>query len=157
MGIRVDFTNVEPQAEPGSGPLPEGTYQVVVDEAKERTSQRGTQGISLKLRVTGGEFDGRTLYDDLWLTQAALGYVLHRLHCLGVQPPKGGFVIDPGNLVNRRGRVVVRHQPDQDGQTRARVKGWEPPAAADDPFRQAAATAGPAHRDPASGDDDIPF
>lgn len=153
--IQVDFTNVDPVSEPGSGPLPDGEYLVMVDEAKERTSQKGTPGIALTLKVIGGEYEGRPLFDDLWITPAAMGYVLHRLQCLGVQVPAGSFGLDARGLVSRRARVIVRQEEGQDGKVRARVKGWEPAqqAAQDDPLAQAHTQAGP----PPHTDDDIPF
>lgn len=151
--IQVNFTGVDPVAEPGSGPLPDGEYLVMVDEAKERTSQKGTPGIGLQLKVIGGDYEGRLLFDDLWITQAAMGYVLHRLQCLGMQVPAGSFGLDARGLVSRRARVIVRQEEGQDGKVRARVKGWEPAGqtAADDPL--AKAQAGP----PPHTDSDIPF
>jgi hypothetical protein len=149
MGIPVNFQGVEPQAEPGSGPLPDGVYLVQVEDAGEKTSQKGTPGISLKLKVIAGEFEGRALFDDLWVTQAAMGYVLHRLQCMGVTVPPGEFMLQPAGLVSRRARVVVRQEPDTKGVMRARVKGWEHPGgAADDPFVAAPKV---------GGDEDIPF
>lgn len=151
--IQVNFTGVEPVAEPGSGPLPDGEYLVMVDQAQERTSQKGTPGIGLQLKVIGGEFDGRLLFDDLWITPAAMGYVLHRLQCLGMQVPAGSFGLDARGLVSRRARVIVRQEEGTDGKVRARVKGWEPAGqpAADDPL--AKAQGGP----PPHTDADIPF
>jgi hypothetical protein len=140
--INVDFTGVDPVAEPGSGPIPDGEYLVAVDVAQERTSQRGTHGVALQLRIVGGQFDGRLLFDDLWITPAALGYVLHRLRCLGIAVPAGPFILDPERLVSRRARVVVRQEEGADGRVRARVKAWLP------------AAAGAA---PGNADADIPF
>jgi len=157
MALTVNFSGVEAQAEPGAGPVPDGTYLVMVDEAGEKTSQKGTPGVSLRLKILSGEFEGRPLFDDLWLTQNALGYVLHRLQCLGVKVPAGEFTIQPQGLVNRRARVIVRQEPDAKGVVRARVKGWEPASSqeAQDPFL-AVPPANGGHRDP-QGDSDIPF
>lgn len=157
VGITVNFKGVEAQSEPGAGPVPDGTYLVTVDEAGEKTSQKGTPGISLRLKILTGEFEGRVLFDDLWLTQNALGYVLHRLQCLGVKVPEGEFTIQPQGLVSRRAKVIVRQELDQKDQPRARVKGWEPASSqeAQYPFLTVPQVNG-GHRDP-TDDSDIPF
>lgn len=129
MGIKVNFGGVVPSAEPGSGPVPEGEYLVLVDGAEQRTSQQGTPGMNLTLKILGGEFDGRKVWDDLWITQAALPYVLHRMQCLGTPIPQGDFELEPRALIGRKAKITVKHK-DYQGKLQVRVVAWEPAAGA---------------------------
>lgn len=161
MSINVDFTGVEAVAYDGPGDLiPEGSYLVRVEKAEVGYSQAGNEGIKLRLKVQGGDHDGRVVFDDLWLTEKALGYVRYRLEVMGAKIPDGPFNLDPDHLVGRRARVEVVHETFRE-KTRAKVAGWsrieaEPvgnPFEGDLPVEKPAAAA---HRDPAD-DDSIPF
>lgn len=166
MGIRLNMNGVEPQTG-GSGPLPEGEYIVKIIEATEKTASTGTPGIECTMEVLVGEHEGGRVWDNIWLSEKALGVARHKLECAGVPIPEDEFVLEAQHLVGRRVQVVVRHEAYTDREsnqrTAARVKAWSAPpgagAASDDPFSGGGAGTGipnPAPAGPAD-DDDIPF
>lgn len=146
MGISVNFDGVE--ATQGGGPLPEGEYLVVIDEAEQTTSQGGTPGVSTKLRVIRGEHEDRLLWDTIWITDKAMGVARWKLECAGLPIPQGQFNLEPRNLVGRKVKVVVK-QEEYDGKVRARVKAWDSAGQNDGVADPMAGAAKP--------DEDIPF
>jgi hypothetical protein len=143
MGIDVDFTGVE--ATPGGGPVAEGEYRCRIDEAKEKVASTGTPGVEVVLKIMGGEYDGRLLWDTIWISDKALGVARWKLQCAGLKVPDGPFRLEARQLVGRVIKATVRHE-EYDGKFRARVKAWD----------EAEGAAGPAPA-PRTGDDDIPF
>lgn len=139
--IELDFTGVE--ATSGGGPVAEGEYRCIVDQAKETTSNAGTPGVEVALKIVGGDFDGRFVWDRIWFTAKAMGMAKWKLQAAGVPIPEGRFSLNPANLVGRPVMITVRHE-EYDGKTQARVKAWD--------------SAGGAAAAPASRrDDEIPF
>lgn len=54
-----------------SGLIPEGTYVGKVIDYKFAETENGVPLIRLMLEITGGEFDGRIIHKDLYLSEAA--------------------------------------------------------------------------------------
>lgn len=66
------FTPNEDMAENAEGfqPLPEGEYELVCQECKEKTSAKGGTYLSAKFKVEGPTHEGRFLFAQLTLTNA---------------------------------------------------------------------------------------
>src|SRR4051812_35023472 len=66
------------------GPLPAGEYRCNVVEGGLFSSRGGTPGFKVTLEVAEGEYAGRRLWHDVWLTAAALPLAKRDLSKLGV-------------------------------------------------------------------------
>src|SRR5262245_54654273 len=132
----------ETQAAAEFAPLPKGEYTFRVLSGELFTSKRGTPGFKLTLEVTEGEFEGRRVWCDYWLTAAALPMTKRDLAKIGVtdlaqleQPLPAGILIkgklalrtdDDGNESNRLVRFecigiergdAFEPKEDEEGQT----------------------------------------
>ena len=66
-------------------PLPPGEYIAHIESGELFTArQKGTPGYKLSYRVAEGEYAGRHVWDDIWLTQAALPLAKRDLAKLGI-------------------------------------------------------------------------
>jgi hypothetical protein len=88
-------------------PLPKGDYILRILTGELVTSKRGTPGYKLTLEVANGEFEGRRVWCDFWLTPAALPMTKRDLAKIGVvdlvqleQP------LPPGILI--KGKLALR-------------------------------------------------
>jgi hypothetical protein len=112
------------QAADDFGPLPSGIYLLrVLSGQLFNARQRGTPGYKLQLEVAEGEFEGRYLWHDLWLTPAALPMTKRDLAKIGIareeqldQPVPLGILL--------RAKVVIRR--DDDGTERNRIVRLDP-------------------------------
>jgi hypothetical protein len=119
-GDRESFARrwAETEAAGERGPVPPGEYTLRILSGELFTSkQRNTPGYTLTLEVTEGEFEGRRVWQDYWLTAAALPMSKRDLAKIGIttheqleQPVPQGILIraklalrkdDDGNEVNR--------------------------------------------------------
>ena len=86
-----------------------------------KTSRGGTPGYAIVFEVVEGEFTGRRLYHDLWLTPAAMPLAKRDLARLGITTAEQlAKPIPPGILCEVK--HVVR--TDDDGVQRNSVKGF---------------------------------
>jgi len=117
--------------EPTSTLVPEGTYAVIVTDAEEKTSSKGTPGIGLDLEITEGSEKGRAVWDTAWVTEKAMWRVKKVLSALKYEIPEGEFDLNTADLIGRRMFVSVEHEK-YDGKMRTRVvdmlpqDGWDP-------------------------------
>lgn len=122
------------------GPLPPGEYVAVIDRGELTTvGTKGTPSYKLTFRVIEGpgkllDYVGRLLWDDIWLTPAALPQAKRDLGKLGVTDPQQLERPIPEGIVCRV-RLALRR--DDDGVERNRVVRFdvdhiEPPEA--DPY-----------------------
>jgi hypothetical protein len=69
-------------------PIPAGVYQMRVREGRLSESRnKGTPSFKLTLEVVDGEYAGRLLWSDLWLTPKGVALTKRDLAKLGVQLP----------------------------------------------------------------------
>jgi hypothetical protein len=110
------------------GPLPPGEYVAVIDRGELTTvGTKGTPSYKLQFRVIEGpgkstDFVGRLLWDDIWLTPAALPQAKRDLGKLGVTDPQQLETAVPPGIVCKL-RVVLRR--DDDGVERNRVQRFD--------------------------------
>jgi hypothetical protein len=73
-------------APPAAEPLPPGKYEVNVQHGKlARKGRKGTPAFEVKLQIRGGQFAGRLLWKDYWLTEAAVSRSARELAGLNIR------------------------------------------------------------------------
>jgi hypothetical protein len=65
-------------------PLPTGTYVARIVSGELKTAKKGTPGYKLAFKVLEGEYTGRQVWHDVWLTPAAMSMTKRDLGKLGV-------------------------------------------------------------------------
>lgn len=71
------------EAPAATTPVPTGDYQVKLLSARWARSRNGTLTILLKFQTCAGEFSGRVLWDNCYMTRDAVAYSRRRLRTLG--------------------------------------------------------------------------
>jgi hypothetical protein len=114
-------------------PLPPGTYLLrVIGGDLFNAPRKGTPGYRLTLEVAEGEYEGRRLWHDVWLSEAALPLAKRDLAKLGITDPAQLETPPPSGILIRA-RVALRHDDDggeHNRLVRFEAAGVEPP----DPF-----------------------
>lgn len=110
----IDWDALRQQAEDGTRPIPEGTYDVEVESATATTSSTGKPMIKLTYRIIGGPHATRQLYTQQTLSaesafSLAIFFRTMEAHGLGkdffaVQPPMERVA---ATMLGRRVRVDV--------------------------------------------------
>lgn len=78
----VTWKSVEAAGE--LSPLPAGKYRCRLVGGMLGKSRRGTPGFKLTFEVLEGEYVGRLVWHDLWLTQKAMPYTKRDLGKIGI-------------------------------------------------------------------------
>jgi hypothetical protein len=105
------------------GPLPPGEYTVRILSGELFTSKRNsTPGYKLTCEVTEGDYEGRRVWLDFWLTPAALPMTKRDLAKIGVERPEQlEQPLPPGILLS----VKVALRRDDDGNETNKVTRFE--------------------------------
>lgn len=124
MSVEIlDLTNYRDR---NGARVPEGNYLVQVEEIEVgKSSNKGTPQWTVYLRIVGGEQDGLTLIDRLYLTENAMFRVVGMLNGLGVKTSKKRMKIDTNKLVGRKARVDVADGEPYNGTIRSDIKGYQ--------------------------------
>lgn len=101
VSFNIDFSQVR-----GPEPIPAGEYTLEVVKAVPGKSKAQNPKITLHLKVVGGEYDGRYIFDDLTFTAAALFRVKAFLVAAGYDSDFSGG-IDPAELVGVQVGAIV--------------------------------------------------
>lgn len=118
---KVNLNGVE--AWKGGGILPQGTHHVEITSAEEKTKNDKPQ-VEVELRAVGGEFDGGTIRDWIFLVPQAMGRVRQFLEAVKYEIPDGDFEMPTNQLVGRQVQIIVRDEL-YEGETRSKVKAYE--------------------------------
>jgi hypothetical protein len=103
-------------------PLPGGEYTFRILTGELFTSKNSTPGYKLTLEVTEGEFEGRHIWCDFWLTPAALPMTKRDLAKIGVTNlDQLDQEVPHGILI--RGKLALRK--DNDGNEHNRLVRFE--------------------------------
>lgn len=119
MNYTLDTTGVE---ENGGGfvLIPEDTYEVIIAEKSDKTTQNGDPMVSVKFDITVGIYKGKWLYDNIVIplpgsrAMGIMGRTKHFLHVIG-QPYEGKFSTDSDKWLFARLRVKVKHEVQKAG------------------------------------------
>ena len=129
-------------------PLPAGVYVAHVVRGELFTAGTGTPGFKITFRVAEGEYEGRHVWHDVWLTPAAMAMAKRDLGKLGITELDQLEAPLPQGI---RCEVKVALRRDEDGNQRNHVRSFqvlgidEPEA---DPFAPKPAPDGEASPEP---------
>jgi Protein of unknown function (DUF669) len=103
-------------------PIPMGVYRCLVSDGKLSVAKSGTKSYKIEFRILEGDFAGRKLWHDCWLTRDAFAMTKRDLTKVGVtsgdalhHPPRSGIIAD----------VKVALRTENDGRQHNRVNGFK--------------------------------
>lgn len=113
----LDLSNVQESS--GFAPLPEGKYNVIVDDCSVKDTKSGTgQYINVKFRVLGGDKDGRFLFhmfniknQNAEAVKIGLGQLKTFLRIAGHKDPN--VLTDVLDLVGYKAMATVKIKEDK--------------------------------------------
>ena len=120
--VNVDLSGVEASRKA----IPEGTYEVVVNEANQKSSRDGNPMISFEFEVTEGAHKGAKLYENCSLQHQALFKLKSVLLALGMDIPNKAFDLNLRDLIGLTCEVEVGHEV-YEGKKRARILQYNDP------------------------------
>ncbi len=120
--VNVDLSGVEASRKA----IPEGTYEVVVNEATQKDSRDGNPMISFEFEVAEGAHKGVKLYENCSLQPQALFKLKSVLMALGMDIPNKAFDLNLRDLVGLTCEVEVGHEV-YEGKKRARILQYNDP------------------------------
>ena len=152
MGMNLegfDATKVEPLRE-GYDALPAGKYQAVIVHSEQKTTNAGNgEYLKLQIKIEGGTYDGRIVFDNLNLKNPsdqavaiAKGTLSSICRAVNVLSPKDSSDLHGKTLTVRIGCR------EYNGQVQNEVKGYGPAEAGGHMIAEAFAA--PAEKKPAS-------
>lgn len=120
--VNVDLSGVEASRKA----IPEGTYEVVVNEATQKDSRDGNPMIAFEFEVADGAHKGAKLYENCSLQPQALFKLKSVLLALGMDIPNKAFDLNLRDLVGLTCEVEVGHEV-YEGKKRARILQYNDP------------------------------
>lgn len=120
--VNVDLSGVEVARKA----IPEGTYEVVVNQVEQKKSRDGNPMISFEFEVADGAHKGAKLYENCSLQPQALFKLKSVLIALGLEIPNKAFDLDLNDLVGLSCEVEVGHET-YEGKKRARILQYNDP------------------------------
>lgn len=120
--VNVDLSGVETSRKA----IPEGTYEVVVNEATQKNSRDGNPMIAFEFEVAEGAHKGAKLYENCSLQPQALFKLKSVLLALGMDIPNKAFDLNLRDLVGLTCEVEVGHEV-YEGKKRARILQYNDP------------------------------
>lgn len=120
--VNVDLSGVEASRKA----IPEGTYEVVVNEATQKNSRDGNPMIAFEFEVAEGAHKGAKLYENCSLQPQALFKLKSVLLALGMNIPNKAFDLNLRDLVGLTCEVEVGHEV-YGGKKRARILQYNDP------------------------------
>jgi hypothetical protein len=135
--IDDDWDNVAPA--PEFGPLPPGKYVAHLTDKTFATASKGTPSVKLTFAVCEGDHQGRKLFFDVWLTDAAKPQARRDLAKLGIASKAQLESPLPASKRIRCELRVIIEESDK-GNTYNKVRGFEAVGVDDvpaDPFAPA--------------------
>lgn len=120
--VNVDLSGVEASRKA----IPEGTYEVVVNEATQKNSRDGNPMIAFEFEVQEGPHKGAKLYENCSLQPQALFKLKSVLLALGIDIPNKAFDLNLRDLIGLTCEVEVGHEV-YEGKKRARILQYNEP------------------------------
>jgi hypothetical protein len=125
--MQFDFSGVKDPSP--LDPVPQGDYLVEVEAVAEKLSKQGAPYWKLTLRIVGGSFAGRCLFDSLHFNEKALPRVRLVFSRIGLDV-EGKVNVEPRHLIGRRAIVTVKLEEYQDKlRNEVTYEGWKAPPA----------------------------
>lgn len=125
-----DLSNVE-AVDYGGGLVTAGWHVFQIDDAQDDVSGNGNPMFILQLQVAAKDDpdNGMSMRHWMTITPKTMPGIKHQLQCLGVTIPDGDFELNGRQLVGRKFKGLIRHEPYvKDGEQRmgAKVMSWAP-------------------------------
>lgn len=129
MSLNLDLTNITENG----GPVPTGTYAVVIDKAEVSHTKSGSgEMIKVQMKILDGQpHAGRVIFDQFNIknqnpqaVQIGLGQLKGMLKAFGF--PNPNKLSSSTELLGLKGQVSVKVEEDQGYAPAARVKGYKP-------------------------------
>ena len=120
-GLKQQWANTKPAPDTDK-PIPPGEYVCDLTEGSAFEAKTGTPGYKVTLKVKEGEFVGRLVWHDFYLSEKALPYTLRALAKIGITDPEQLDTGLPAGLVVKA-KIVVNKRDD--GSERNEVRSWE--------------------------------
>ena len=129
-----DMRNAAETDAPSFEPLPDGTYDFVIEKAEHRTSQKGKDGYNITAIVETGPYKKRKVFETFWISpesNAAMGIFFRQMGNLGLgnafwdQEPDDNDIV--AALASKRFQGTVTTEEYQ-GKKNNRINGVNPPA-----------------------------
>jgi len=124
--VTVDFGEIEGRdGKKGSGRsahVDPGDYLVQCTKAELTRSggEKKTPEIKATYKIIKGKFKGKTIIDDLYLTEGALWRLRVTLEGMGINVPSSKVKVDPKKMVGKQLGVSI-DDDEYDGKIRSRV------------------------------------
>lgn len=116
-------------------PIPAGLYVCELLDGSAFETRTGTPGYKVTLKVREGEFAGRLVWHDFYLSEKALPYTLRALARIGITAPEQlDRPLPPGLVV--KAKVVVSKRDDGPSATRSARGNWSPWCRLPGPYRR---------------------
>lgn len=128
-----DMRNAAETEAPSFEPLPDGTYDFVIEKAEHRTSQKGKDGYNITAVVETGPYKKRKVFETFWISpesNAAMGIFFRQMGNLGLdnkfwdQEPNDDDIVNA--LAGKRFQGTVTTEEYQSKKSN-RINGVNPP------------------------------
>ncbi len=121
---RIDVRTVDEAAD--FTPIPEGTIvNCTCDEVTPKKTKAGEEMWGIKWTVISGEHEGRSFYDNLVFTEAAMNRVkMIAKRVARIDVDAGPFDFEPNHLIGKRAQieVAIDEYTDKDGKKKRNNK-----------------------------------
>lgn len=119
--FHIDFSDVQ------DADIPEGWYAAFIFGADQKVSSNGNAMLSVQVKLSGGAFDGRTVWDNWMLETDALFRTKSTLVKLGLMSKEDKeFTLNIEDLVGLECEVKIRNE-EYEGEMRPRIRGYRAP------------------------------
>ncbi len=118
------WRETQPAEEGSFEPLPSGTYEGIVMDAKLTESSTGTIGLNVQFEVTKGDYEGRYIFHTFWVTSKNIPYVKRDMGMLGCSINSVGDVINAQKRLMNKKAILHVGQEEYDGRMRNKVRSF---------------------------------
>jgi len=102
-----------------------GHYRVQVEDAEAGVSaQKKTPQVQVWFRVLGTEFDGQTVVDRLYLTDASMFRMVGFMQAVGLPTPRKKLKVNVRQFVGKILEIDVEDGDPYNGRVRSEVRGY---------------------------------
>lgn len=120
-GLKYQWANTKPAPDTDK-PIPPGEYVCDLTDGAAFEAKTGTPGYKVTLKVKEGEYAGRLVWHDFYLSAKALPYTLRALAKIGITDPEQLDVGLPAGLVVK---AKISLSKRDDGAERNELRSWE--------------------------------
>jgi len=102
-----------------------GHYRVQVEDAEAgQSAQKKTPQVQVWFRVLGTDFDGQTVVDRLYLTDASMFRMVGFMQAIGLPTPKKKLKVNVRQFIGKILEIDVEDGEPYNGRVRSEVRGY---------------------------------